>query len=476
MNKYLLLLFGFPWLVQAQNATITGQIANAAGDSVFVSHFDLVQMDEVMEGTALLPDGSFRLDLEVETGPNYYFKHGGERATIRLRHGDSLHLTLDQALFDETLAFSGTSAAINNYIAAHYLRFLDGDDYEQNLTMAYQFKIRKLDPWPYLAWVDSVTAVQLAFLESWKTQLPENEYVHERGRLIYQGVHQKGMYKALRGLFAQQLDHVKVPEYPENLEDFILEVPLNEDAYVKIDDYLTTSHWKLLRLLHASRPGLRTDQPEYPLSYLRLADSLCSPTVAHHLGKYWLTTSLQRSGPDLYEPAVTQYLQSDAPDELKSELQQVYLKAKGFTRGAAAFDFELQDAAGRTVRLSDYAGKFVYLDFWATWCVPCLAQLQYVRQNNIQAPDSNFVFLYISMDEDEAVWRKSMAKYLPNAHHLWGKGMNTTVANAYGLRSLPNYFLIGPDGGFLDTDPTRPSSGQLYEYLREEQRRYHNKQ
>lgn len=476
MYKFSLFLVVLSSFAHAQTAILTGRIANAVGDSVFVSHYDMTLLEEVFQGAALSPEGAFALQLTPQENGEHYFKHGTERTKIRLHAGDSLHLRLDYLQFDESLVFTGTSAAINNYLAAHYLKFLDHPDYEQNLTMAYQFKIRKLDPWPYMAWMDSVTDAQLQFLEIWKNQLSNEDYVFEHGRITYEGVNRKGLYKGLRYFFAEQLEHIKIPEYPETLEDFYMEVPLNQDELVLLDDYLMASHHKIMQLVRPTLSAISKETPEYALAYLQMVDSLCSATVAHHLGKYWVVTSMERSGPDLLGLAVQHYLQSTAPTSLKNELQEAYSKAKGFSSGAPAFDFELKNAEGKLVRLSDYAGKFVYLDFWATWCEPCLAELKYVEKNQIQSPDSNFVFLYISVDEDEATWRKSMAKYLPNAQHLWGKGINTNPAQAYGIRSLPNYFLIGPDGTFISTNPPRPSSGQLYNYLHEEQLRYNGTQ
>jgi peroxiredoxin len=71
--------------------------------------------------------------------------------------------------------------------------------------------------------------------------------------------------------------------------------------------------------------------------------------------------------------------------------------------GAAASDFTLRDVDGRSVSLSDYAGKVVLIDFWATWCVPCEAEIPHLQDLYEKHKDAGFVVLAISMDGPETI-------------------------------------------------------------------------
>jgi peroxiredoxin len=71
--------------------------------------------------------------------------------------------------------------------------------------------------------------------------------------------------------------------------------------------------------------------------------------------------------------------------------------------GAQASDFTLRDLDGRQVHLSDYAGKVVLLDFWATWCVPCAAELPQLQKLYDAKKGDGFVVLGIAMDGPESV-------------------------------------------------------------------------
>jgi len=71
--------------------------------------------------------------------------------------------------------------------------------------------------------------------------------------------------------------------------------------------------------------------------------------------------------------------------------------------GAPASDFTLRDLDGRQVHLSDYGGKVVLLDFWATWCVPCAAELPSLEKLYHERQGDGFVVLGVAMDGPESV-------------------------------------------------------------------------
>ncbi len=73
------------------------------------------------------------------------------------------------------------------------------------------------------------------------------------------------------------------------------------------------------------------------------------------------------------------------------------------TTGSRATDFTLRDVEGRDVRLSDYAGKVVLIDFWATWCVPCEAAIPHLQEMYEAHKDEGFVILGVAMDGPESV-------------------------------------------------------------------------
>ena len=109
-------------------------------------------------------------------------------------------------------------------------------------------------------------------------------------------------------------------------------------------------------------------------------------------------------------------------------------------------EFEL-NGVNTTVKLSDYRGKVVYLDFWASWCEPCKRSFPWMNQLQAQYGRDGFAVVAINIDEsaDEAArFLQQIPASFDIAYDPSGK-----TAEAYGLRAMPTSFLIGPDGKLL---------------------------
>jgi len=108
-------------------------------------------------------------------------------------------------------------------------------------------------------------------------------------------------------------------------------------------------------------------------------------------------------------------------------------------------DFALKDGDGKTVHLSDYKGKVVLLDFWATWCAPCKIEIPWFMEFEQQYKDKGFAVLGVSMDEDGWTVVKPYLQQLKiNYRIVLG---NDKVGDAYGgVDSLPTTLLIDRQG------------------------------
>lgn len=119
--------------------------------------------------------------------------------------------------------------------------------------------------------------------------------------------------------------------------------------------------------------------------------------------------------------------------------------------GMRAMDFTLLDQKGKEVSLSDYRGKVVFLDFWASWCGPCRHENPnvveaYHKYKKTEFKNANgFEVLSVSLDRDERAWKKAIKDdKLVWKGHVWDK--EKEAQRKYGVRSIPSGFLIDGNG------------------------------
>jgi len=138
-------------------------------------------------------------------------------------------------------------------------------------------------------------------------------------------------------------------------------------------------------------------------------------------------------------------------------INEFIVKAEGLLIGKNAPDFSQKDKDGRTVSLKDFAGKYILLDFWASWCVPCREEHPFLKKAYEKYQSKDFTIISISLDrvEDKDKWLTAIKK----DGLVWTqlcdfKGWNGEVVNLYNLfgRGIPSNFLINPQGKIIARD------------------------
>jgi thiol-disulfide isomerase/thioredoxin len=126
--------------------------------------------------------------------------------------------------------------------------------------------------------------------------------------------------------------------------------------------------------------------------------------------------------------------------------------------------FSYENHKGGTTSLTDFKGKYVYVDVWATWCGPCKAEIPSLKKMEELYHEANIVFVSISVDtkKDYEKWRAFVTeKELGGVQLVADKDWSSDFVKAYMINGIPRFILIDPAGNVVQANAPRPSDPKL---------------
>lgn len=135
-------------------------------------------------------------------------------------------------------------------------------------------------------------------------------------------------------------------------------------------------------------------------------------------------------------------------------------------KGQPAVSFTFPDINGKEVSLSDFKGKYVYVDLWATWCGPCNAEIPSLKKLEEEFQGRNIYFVSISCDKSQDEWEKFVRERQMGGIQLHMRG-NNKYMEELGNNGVPRFLLIDREGNFIDANMLRPSDPKTLKILRE---------
>lgn len=157
--------------------------------------------------------------------------------------------------------------------------------------------------------------------------------------------------------------------------------------------------------------------------------------------------------PDELEPIYQQFSDTLRASELGKLSAEKLAGARRRLNGTKATDFKQTDVHGNMFTLSSLKGKYVLVDFWASWCVPCRAENPNLIKAYQALSDKNFEIVSVSLDNNRDSWLNAIkTDGLPWIQVCDLKGWKNEAALLYGISAVPQNFLIDPNGVIIARD------------------------
>jgi len=441
--------------------------------------------------TSFIEDnGNFKIEFEKAFASDMYLINGssGINITLFVRPGDSIYVEMDanEVLNPSpenrynlpSLRFSGCNERINNEIKQ--FRSIEG---RRDSTGAVTRNEEKLQPEEYLEYLKSKKSEQIHLLDSLKgTKDMSEEFLqwsqltidYQFAQRLFHYAWYNPLANSTKGKRFQVIDIPK--SYYKAIEDipFDSEVALTNFDYPRfLHEYFITNtnykstFFKKQRELGANffTSDLFQSEFEKLLKNIQQEYKGVASEILVSQQLFGLLDVFKRI--DVFENLYPNYkkeLRNSFCAILEAKYSELKLAEKSPEHDKSLVKQE--DRIGISAKdilkgiVEKNRGKVIYLDFWATWCGPCVAEFTYSKKVAKAFENKNVEFVYLCVKSEKANWEdKIRENNLPGEHYLLNNSEYDVLSQKFQVIGIPHYVLIDKSGNIVDAHAPRPSSG-----------------
>ena len=453
----------------SNEAIVTGKISNVKSETVKIildKNIRGLKNEEYL--TSIDENGGFRFQLQLDNWTLGKIFLTDSAAYFFLEPADSIHITVDETDFMSSLTFDGKGSANCRYFNESYNTFESRVHLVGNRIKTKEVTTGK----GFREYRDNIRDEHLEFYNANRNELSPAALKVALAQINCRWANKIFDYPTVHLFFN---DKEMTPDFEEGYHAFIDSLDLNDESLLPFDKYIVyldnyLDHQLKLKFKYT---GLKYDHTnsydehyKYPDLY-ELSNVHLKGKVKFAMQSYYLVSAIERGRFETIENQFKDFKTSCQDDSYLEPVLLAYDKTSLVAKGKPAPDFTLTSYESKKISLSDLRGKVVYLDFWASWCKPCIDLIPDSKELKEIFKNDEVVFLNVSIDENEKAWHRMIEKERITGVNLITYGISSPMANQYGIRALPRYFLIDKKGNIVDTDAKKPNEKELISEIRE---------
>lgn len=455
MKNTVLILLSTLYLVSCQSPTkkdyilLTGTISEATEKK-----FRLIKANSGgagLQNIIIAEDGFFSTDTITTGTGRYRFTDGKNKADLYLINGGEYNLTAIAKKFNTTAKLTGPNSDASNYLLSkkgHFKR-QTGDFREFN----------SLNESDFIAKQKIVYESSVSYLDSFPN-LPKEFAEREREDLYYYNLLTLTNYEQFHRSFTEQRNFKVSSDFLKQFENVDYN---NEELYKRRGSYsrLVAKYYEK-KASSAAEIAEAAGKERY-FDVLKVYGAISNDHIKNDL---LMSVSPYHIGyTDKIDEYYNAYMAISTSEENNEEMTKKYNGLKRLSKGAISPIFEnYVNHAGGTTSLSDFKGKYLFIDIWATWCGPCIQEVPFLQEIEKRYHGKNIAFASISIDNEKQrdAWRKMVTDDgFSGIQLIADKAFESDFILAYEINSIPRFILIDPEGKIVSSNAPNPSNPDL---------------
>ncbi len=433
------------------NTLVMGKIKNAKSKEIELSLNKLFLTNNIeVYNSRVIDDNTFAFAVEVDEPQIAILEYARNQGVIYLEPNDTLFIECDANNFQYSFEFSGGLGADNNC----FTEYIRKNPKEMSVFNMTQYKQQSY-------WYQNSPKMDKLMLRMNQNLFDEHMKVRKSNAFAIMDNYENNQPNTLTKDFKEFMEADILYDFayhkmlygnifknryglPDDYCDFLNEIPIQNNQI--------GNEWYrqfLIAYFDFQLKSKPDDRNQFVHQYEEGSQLLEGKTKA-----YFQSETIARAFRAKENEAIMEkfwdYMRYQDYGAFDEKLLEVHAKAVKFAGGTTAPDFTLSDIENNPVALANYKGQVVYLNFWASWCRPCMDKMEKIKTIQPELENQGIVFINVSLDRKEEVWKETLAKKSFKGIHVLASGeLNSDIAKAYEIKVLPRYFIINKTGEFV---------------------------